>query len=123
VFRSSPDTEALAQEHLNRFNQYRNQRSPNDFILKEIRTERELRPDPNYKPQYVNFPLRMQKIEVELAADDYEQLKRLKERGVGDDDEEVIRAAVMDWYLKSRSQPNPFGLRPGGWAYLKWWPR
>lgn len=112
VFRSSAETQAIGQEHVSRFGRYKNQRSLSDFRVKAIRTERELTRDPNYKPQYVNFPLQMRKIEVELTPEDYEQVKRLKDRGYVDDDEDAIRSAVMGWYLRNRSEPTPFMFKP-----------
>jgi uncharacterized protein len=108
VFRSSPETDALVQEYLNRFNKYKNQRSLKDFRVNEIRIERELKPDPNYKPHFVNFPLQTKRIAVELSAADYKQVKSLQERGLAEDDEDAIRSAVMAWFVRNRTEPNPF---------------
>ncbi len=112
AFKSSADTEAIAEEHLDRWSGLRNQRSPDQYHVQGIKLDRELTRDPNYKPQFVNFPLKKQELEVELTADDYAQVERLKAKALVDDDEDAVRTMVMSWYVRNRSQPSPFGLKP-----------
>jgi hypothetical protein len=45
---------------------------------------------------------------VELSAADYKQVKSLQERGLAEDDEDAIRSAVMAWFVRNRTEPNPF---------------
>ena len=112
VFEKSSETEEITERHLSRFGRYDGQRSVDDFRIKEIQSSRELKPDPNYEPQFINYPLEMKQIEVELTAEDYQQVKLLQERCLADDDEDAIRSAAMGWYVQNRSEPNPFKIRP-----------
>ncbi len=112
VFKRSEESDTIAFRHLNRFGRYKNQRSLEDYRVRGIRTDRELKRDPDYKPQFTNFPLEMQQIEVQLNEQEYEQVELLISRGFADDAEDAIRSTVMEWYLKNRSEPNPFALRP-----------
>ena len=111
VFEASPETESLMQENLRRHTGLKNQRTPDRFRVKEIRTERELRPIPGYEPRFVNFPLKFQEVEIELEERDYEQVQRLKIRGLAKSDEDALRTAVMSWYSRNRSEPSPFFRR------------
>ena len=112
AFESSDETVALADEHLDRWGNLRAQRTVDDFRVKDIRTELELVSDPSYDPRFINYPLKFHDLEVELPAEDYEQVRRLVAVGMADDDEEAIRSAVMQWYLRNRSEPNPFTVKP-----------
>ena len=111
VFESTAETDSLVSEHVARFGSYRSQRSLGDFRVQAIRTERELTPDPDYEPQFVNFPLKHETLDVELDAWSAEQVERLKTKGLAFDDEDAVRANLMDWYLRNRSEPSPFGVR------------
>lgn len=111
AFESSAETNALAEEHLDRWGRLRSQRTLADFRITDIRTKLELVSDPTYEPQFVNFPLQFQDIEIELSAEDYDQVRRLIAAGMADDDEDAIRSAMMQWYLRNRSEPNPFTIK------------
>ena len=79
------------------------QRTLKDFKNQTIRTEPELKPDPNYEPDYVNFPIEWKEIEVDVH-----------QRGIpgdlaipghyGDTDEEVVRTLFFHWYLENRKK-------------------
>src|SRR5260370_36223724 len=52
VFAASPSTRELVEIIQTRFGRLRAQKTPQDFKKKEIRTQRELEPNPNYVPNY-----------------------------------------------------------------------
>lgn len=112
AFESSAETHAIADEHLERWSGLRNQRSPDQYHVQGIKIDRELTRDPDYEPQFVNFPLETRELEIELTADDYAQVERLKAKALVDDDQDAVRTMVMSWYVRNRSQPNPFSLKP-----------
>lgn len=108
VFEKSAETERVVKEHLDRFGKLKGQRSPDQYRIKEIKTTRELTRDPNYEPQFVNYPLRFEDIEVELTQEDRRDLERMKALGKADNDGDGIRYAVFTWYTANRSEPSPF---------------
>lgn len=111
VFKSSHEIDVVVRKHLEGFGRYKNQRSIDNLAVREIRRERELEPDPSYEPHFVNYPLGMKEIEVELTEEDQRLIEWMKERGLCDDEEDGIRSAVLGWYLRNRSEPSPFGPR------------
>ncbi len=54
---------------------------PADFKVKQIKTERELRRDPNYRPDFSNVPLRVFDLEVALDSEQQAMLQRLVATG------------------------------------------
>ena len=111
VFEPSDDTVVVVRDHVARFGSYRSQRSLADYRIQAIRVERELTPDPDYKPEFVNFPLKLETLDIELDAWSADQIERLKAKGLAFDDEDAVRSNLMDWYLRNRSEPSPFGVR------------
>ncbi len=104
VFEPSAETKRLTQAYLNRYTGWKNQRTIDSFRIKEIRTERELKPILGYKSHFVNFPLKIQEVAIELTDEDYKNVQHLKMRGLGEDDEDAVRSAVMGWYNKNRAE-------------------
>lgn len=102
VFAPSPDTLRQADEYVKEYVSLKNQRTVGSFQVKEILKERALKPNPNYKPKFVNFPITYEPIEIELTEEDYRNLQELKQRRWPGTDEDVVRAAVMTWYLDNR---------------------
>jgi uncharacterized protein YcgI (DUF1989 family) len=109
IFEASDESKKLAENYLHLYKMKR--QTVQDFHIKDIRTERELKPIPGYKPNFINFPLKIQEVEVELTDKDYDQVQRLKMRHLGEDDEDAIRASVMEWCHKNRTSPL-FALQP-----------
>ena len=103
IFEPSDKTKRLTEAYLKRYTGLKNQRKLEDFRVKEIRTERELKPTPGYEPKFVNFPLKFEEFIIELTDEDMEQINFLKLRGLGVDDEDAVRSAVMSWYIKNRT--------------------
>jgi uncharacterized protein YcgI (DUF1989 family) len=89
----------LRQKHTG----FRNQRTPDQFKVKHKQEDRACRRDPHYKPEYVNFPLKIHNVEVELTEADLANVNRLVKRGYGDDVEDAVRSAVMTWYTRHRT--------------------
>lgn len=102
VFESSEETKQLVETYEKRYG--RAQRTPDSFKVKGMRAERELRRDPDYVPEFVNFPITTRRIPVELGEEQYERLQRLKASGVGKTDAEALRAAFFMWYHRNRRQ-------------------
>jgi uncharacterized protein len=79
---------------------YRNQRTPADFKVKEIKADRALRRDPSYRPDFTNVPLMVSELEVRLDDDEAERLERLKTTArFGKTDGEALRAAFFAWWI------------------------
>ncbi len=96
IFEPSDETKALTQEYIDRYD-LKSRETVADFHIKEIRSERELTPISGYKPNFINYPLKIHEFTIELTDEDYKQVQRLKWRGLGVDDEDAIRSAVMEW--------------------------
>ena len=79
------------------------QRTPKDFKNPNIRLDPALKRDPNYVPDYVNFPIEWKEIEVAFTSEEYQSFWHL--RGMfGDTDEEVVRTMFFHWYLDNRKK-------------------
>lgn len=86
---------------------YRNQRTPADFKVKEIRAERELRRDASYVPEFTNVPLEISELELELSDEEADLLGRLRATGrYGGSDGEVLRHVFHSWWI-SRFMRGP----------------
>jgi len=106
--------EATAEDWRNvpDFPKLRNQRSPADFKVKNIKVDRELYRDESYRPEFVNVPLVISELEVELSPSEMESLERLKATGkYGDTDAEVLRYVVFTWWI-SRFMRGPKHASP-----------
>jgi uncharacterized protein YcgI (DUF1989 family) len=104
VFAASEDTARLAEQYDTQYNQ--TARTLDDFRVRTIRADRALQRDPSYVPRFVNFPLTTRRIPVELSAQDYAMLQRVKETGMGSTDGEALRAAFFFWYQRNH-RPSP----------------
>ncbi len=102
VFKPSADTENLVKQY--EVKHSRAQRKLDDFKVRDIRVERELRRDPNYVPQFVNFPITTRRIPVELNEEEYGALQQVKESGLGKNDGEALRIAFFRWYHRNYRQ-------------------
>ena len=100
VFEASSDTRAMVDAYERKYGP--GQRTMEDFRVKEIRTERELRLEPNYVPEFVNFPMKTRRIAVGLSEQQYAALQELKQHLAGKDDGECLRTAFFLWYDRNR---------------------
>lgn len=97
-------TTTVMKKLLARHTGFINQRTPDQFRVKPRVPDRALRADPNYRPQFVNFPLEIRELEVALSAEDRTNLDRLVKMGQGDSPEDAFRSAVMTWYTRHRTR-------------------
>jgi len=81
--------------------QYRNQRTPADFKLKEIKATRELERDASYTPEWPVYPIVKQPVEVALSDDELELVEALRRNGgFGQSDGEIVRHAFFSWWIE-----------------------
>lgn len=82
-----------------------NQRSPERFVNREIKRDRELRRDPAYEPAFTNVPLAVTTVELELADADAALLDELRATGeFGDEPGEVVRFVWHSWWIREFMQ-------------------
>ena len=106
ILERSSDSIGLTQLLRKRYMGFKNQRTVADFRNPAIRTERELTRDPSYKPEYVNYPLEVHELEIELDEADLRQVGRLITRGLAEDAEDAVRSGAMTWYTRNRTLQN-----------------
>jgi uncharacterized protein YcgI (DUF1989 family) len=81
--------------------QYRNQRTPADFKVKEIKATRELERDESYTPDWPVYPIIKQPVEVALSGDELELVEVLRGNGgFGESDGEIVRHAFFSWWIE-----------------------
>jgi uncharacterized protein YcgI (DUF1989 family) len=102
VFEATPETQSRAEEVERRFAAPKSRKGPADYRQPNIRVERELRRDPNYRPEYGNFPLKYEKMTVRVEATTFEGLARMVKAGHGDDLADAARRAFILWYQSTR---------------------
>jgi uncharacterized protein YcgI (DUF1989 family) len=106
VFEASSDTKAIVDQVRTRHGRFKNQRTVDQFRVKDIKADRELRPVPGWKPQFVNFPLEVEDVTVKLNQAEYRKAVSLQEQGFGRDIGDVVRRAVMIWANKHLAAPR-----------------
>ena len=109
IFEPSSDTEALVDGVKEKWPPLKGHMTPKDYRQNRGRKDEdfEIHLDPDYDPQFPNFPQKVETIEVELGDEDYEQVERQVARGLRDDADDAIRTAVMEWYLGNRTKAHP----------------
>ena len=81
--------------------QYRNQRTPDDFRIKEIKATRELERDDSYTPEWPVYPIVKQPVEVTLSDDELALVDGLRANGgVGEADGDIVRHAFFSWWIE-----------------------
>jgi hypothetical protein len=106
VFEASSDTKAIVDQVTTRHGRFKNQRTVDQFRVKDIKADRELRPVPGWKPQFVNFPLEVEDMTVRLNQAEYRKAVSLQEQGFGRDVGDVVRRGVMIWANKHLAAPR-----------------
>jgi len=103
VFEASRETKSAAESEWKENCSLRTQRTLKDFKNQTIRTDPELKRDPAYEPQYVNFPIEWKDIEVVFSNEEFQKFWHL--RGIlGDTYDEVVRSLFFHWYLDNRKK-------------------
>ena len=93
--------------------QYRNQRTPADFKLKEIRVTRELERDESYSPEWPVYPIVKRPVEVPVSEEEYALVERLRANGgFGQSDGDIVRHAFFSWWIEEYMQ-GPKHLHAG----------
>ena len=78
----------------------KNQRSPSEFKVKNIKADRELYRDSSYRPEFTNVPLQISELEVNLTDDEIAWIQQLKSTGkYGESDAEVLRYVFFTWWI------------------------
>jgi hypothetical protein len=85
--------------------QYKNQRTPADFKLQEIKSSRDLERDESYSPEWGVYPIVKRPVEVELSEDEYEFVERIRASGgFGESDGDIVRHAFFSWWIEEFMQ-------------------
>ena len=114
IFSPSDQTMELAKSFGEKYT-LRSQKTPKDFRIKQIKATRELSRNPNYVPKFINYPLKMVEIEIDVSKREHKRIQELRAKGLGKDDSEAIRTAFIMWFLRNRMK-GTVSLEP--W-YLK----
>jgi hypothetical protein len=94
------------------FPKLRNQRSPADFKVRNIKADRELYRDSSFRPEFVNVPLTVTELELELSPIETAWVSELKTTGkYGESDAEVLRYVFFTWWI-SRFMRGPKHASP-----------
>jgi uncharacterized protein len=112
VFTRSEATEALVDKIAARSGRFHNQRTVDQFRVKNIKASRKLRPVPNFQPAFVNYPIKVDDIDVELSNAEMAAVEGLITQGFGRDAADVIRKGFFLWHNNRRPRDN-------GWARIQ----
>ena len=115
VYTPSDDTRAITQAYLDRCTGSKNQRTPEDFRIKNILGKRKLKRISGYQPKFRAFPIEVTEIEVNFTAAEMKAIKAMR-GGMGNLDGDVVRAAFMLWYQANRRKPH--WIQPEGSGLL-----
>ena len=108
VFDASDETLARVEEIERHNTGFKGQRTPDEFKVNKIKADRELRRNPNYVPEFVNYPITTKRIQVPLSTEELAKTNQLLEVGLGKDVAEVIRIGVILWYMRNREPGRRF---------------
>jgi uncharacterized protein len=78
-------------------------RTPDQFAVSAVRSKRELTANPDYKPHFINYPLKFNAVEIAMSETEHARLRRLR-YAEGQADDEILREAVMRWILRNRTR-------------------
>ena len=75
------------------------QRTPKDFRNAAIKSDRPLRRDPSYQPEFPNTPIEITELPVTLSADEVALFDAVKRVDIyGDDDAAALRDLLFSWW-------------------------
>jgi len=84
---------------------FENQRTPDRFRNNVIKADRPLRRDPDYAPEFTNYPIVLEELGVELPDDEYRQLHALMATGLyGATDGDALRYVLFSWWIENFMQ-------------------
>ena len=88
-------------ERVPQWPKFKNQRSPDDFKVKNIKADRELHRDPEYVSEFTNVPIRTMELSVALDESEAAALAALKGTGLyGGSDADVLRYVLFSWWIE-----------------------
>lgn len=92
---------------------YKNQRSPTDFKIKEIKATRGLVRDAAYRPEWPVYPIVKKSVACEFSASDRRLVNRLRALGTfGEADGEIVRYVFFSWWIENKMHgPKHFDVR------------
>jgi len=108
VFDASDETLARVKEIERGNSGFKGQRTPDEFKVNKVKADRELRRNPSYVPEFVNYPIASKTIQVPLSTDELTKTNQLVAVGLGKDVAEVIRIGVMLWYMRNKEPGRRF---------------
>jgi uncharacterized protein YcgI (DUF1989 family) len=101
IHEPSQDTMKFADLIHERF-RYKTQLTPKDFKAKQVRAERKLERDPDYRPDFIPPP-KKSTIEVAVTPEALSLLQPLARTGqYGDEEPTMVLACFVRWYNQSR---------------------
>jgi hypothetical protein len=75
------------------------QRTPKDFRNAVIKTDRPLRRDPAYRPEFPNTPIVVSDLPIALTPEELADFNAVKRRDIyGDDDAAALRDLLFSWW-------------------------
>jgi uncharacterized protein len=75
------------------------QRTPKDFKNPTIKTDRPLRRDPAYSPEFPNTPIVVTELAISLSPAEMEMFNAVKRSDIyGDDDAAALRDLLFSWW-------------------------
>ena len=110
VFAPSPETLALVEQVERENSGFIGQRTPADFAVSAIKADRPLYPNPDYVPQFVNYPLQTRTVAVALTRAEHAKAEEMVAKGFAKSVPEALRLALLMWFVKNR-QPSHGRLR------------
>ena len=111
VYGASEETLQIVESIESRHTGISGQRTPADFKVNKIKSDRELRRNPNYVPEFINYPLKTRPIRVELDQKDFAKAEAMVAKGFAKDISEGLRVALMMWYSRNRTAKASGRLR------------
>jgi uncharacterized protein YcgI (DUF1989 family) len=111
VFGPSADSLAVV-DHVNSvLANYQTQKTPRDFALSEVRSNRKLERDPTYKPNFRSLGPNVT-VDLELSDSEAHRIEKLLARGIyGKTAELCLVASFLRWYETNRIPNRHVSLR------------
>lgn len=111
IFGASQQTLEFVNLIQERFGRYKTQETVQDFKFKDIRAERELKQDPNYRPDFIPAPRKVA-FEVAISPETISLLLSLLTTGIyGYSEEMAVIVCFMRWYELNRVKDRFVKLR------------
>jgi uncharacterized protein len=76
----------------------KSQRTPKDFRNSAIKADRALKRDASYRAEFVNTPIRVEEVAIELTDEEAAMLDRLRLPVYGADDGAALRDLLFTWW-------------------------